>query len=280
MLIHNKYINILGYSGTANECPHDTEIWGINIAGKMENRKVDYCFAFDKLPPEYINEMKALAPIISWQSYADFKYPLADIKREFRINYFVNTICYMVAYAIYVKTEKLGLYGCDTFLGATWQRESKGVEFWLGIAHDRGMNLILPPKSGLLRSMQGRIYRGKREVLLTLAERVILLNILDAKTDIGFYDTEIHLKTLKWILMPKADEQKRYKIYFGYDASGKYQTICGEKFRIDIPMSEDVWNYLRKCMADYEQQFGFEDNMLGLYEMLMTSEWRAGEYSK
>ncbi len=274
---HNKDIIILGYAGTADECPFNTEVWSINQAGgQFPHQKIDYCFAFDKLPPEYIEEMKAIAPVISWQKYADIQYPLKEILKEFRINYFVNTVCYQAAYAIYIGTKRLSLYGCDTMLGGVWQRESKGLEFWLGIAHDRNIELVLPPKSGLLRSMQGRIYgKDGREVLLMLKERVALLNILP---DNAPYNDVIHAATLKWIFNPKEDEKSRYGIHSGYGLDGKYTAVCQEEFRIDIPMSEDIWNYLRKCILDYEKEFGLTDNLLGLYEMLTTSEWHEGEY--
>ncbi len=278
MIKHSKDIIILGYSGTANECPFDTEVWGINQAGRaFPTKKINYCFAFDKLPSKYIDEMKAIAPVISWQPYANIEYPLKEIIRMFKRDYFVNTMCYQIAYAIYIGTKRLSLYGCDTLLGGMWQRESKGVEYWLGRADERGIELVLPPKSGILRSMQGRIYnKDKREVLLTLKERVALLNILP---DNAPYNDAVHTATLKWIFNPKKDEEARYGIHFGYDLIGQYTAVCKEEFRIDIPMSEDVWNYLRKCLLDYEKEFGLTDNILGLYEMLTTSEWHEGEYS-
>lgn len=276
---HNKNIIILGYSGTANECPFDAEVWAINLAGKVfPDKKISYCFAFDKLPPEYVEEMKAIAPIISWQNYADIDYPLKQIVNAFHTQYFVNTACYMIAYAIFVETSRLSLYGCDTFLGATWQRESKGVEYWLSKAEDRGIELILPQKSGLLRPMQGRPYGKKgKEILLTLNERLILLNILPSSAP---YNDMLCASTLRWILCPKADEQQRYNIYFGYDIAGKYNAVCGEEFRIDVPMAEDVWNYLRKCFLDYERDYGLTGSMLSIYETIMTTEWREGEYEK
>lgn len=279
MVKHSKDIIILGYSGTANECPFDAETWGVNQAGKYHpGKKVNYCFAFDKLPSEYITEMKAIAPIISWQDYGDIRYPIKRIIREFRINYFVNTVCYMLAYAIFNEAERIGIYGGDTFLGATWQRESKGIEFWLGIAHGRGIELRLPPKSELLRSMQGRIYgRDGREILLTLSERLQLIKILP---EYAPYDDELYASTLRWIFNPKKDEQDRYNIHFGYDSSGQYTVISGEQFRIDVPMAEEVWQYLRKCMVEYERVYGLSENMLGLYEMLTASEWREGEYKE
>ncbi len=279
MIKHNKNIDILGYSGTANQCPFNTEVWGIDIAGSFfPERKTDYCFAFDELPPEYVKEMRALAPIISFQPYADVKYPLEAIIKKFRTQYFVNSLCYMIAYAIYVEIKRLGLYGCDTILGGVWQRESKGIEFWLGIANARGVELILPPKSGLLRSMQGRLYgKGGREVLLTLKERLALLTILPKSAP---YWDKLYASTLEWILRPKEDERKRYHIYSGYDINGRYTYVCQEEFRVDIPMAEDVWNYLKSCVLKYEKEFGLTEDLLGPYEILTTAEWREGEYGK
>lgn len=279
MTKHSKDIIILGYGGTAAECPFDTETWGLNIAGQFHpDKKIAYCFAFDELPQEYIREMKKIGPVLSWQPYADVEYPLEQIRKFFRIDYFVNSLCFALAYAIYIGTRRLSLYGCDTFLGATWQRESKGVEFWLGIAHDRNIELILPRKSGLLRSMQGRPYdKNGREVLLTLNERLQLINILPQNAP---YHDALYTATLRWILMPKGDEQKRYHILSGYDIAGNYIFVCQEKFRVDIPMAEDVWNYLRKCLLEYEKEFGLTASMLGVYEMLTTAEWREGEYKE
>ena len=276
---HSKDIIILGYSGTANECPFDTETWGINIAGSFfPEKKISYCFAFDELPSEYVKEMKALAPVISFQPYADIKYPLKEIEKAFNTKYFVNTVGFMIAYAIYIGVIRLSLYGCDTIIGAMWQRESKGVEYWLGRAEEHGIELRLPPKSGLLRSMQGRIYDKKgREILLTLSERLALLKILPTH---GHYNDQLSASTLKWILYPKKDETERYNIYYGFDPSGNYTAICKEEFRIDVPMAEEIWDYLRQCIIDYEKEFGLDSSLLSLYEMFTTSEWQEGEYRR
>ncbi len=291
MIKHSKFITILGYSGTANECPFDTETWGINIAGKyykpkatslgvnaFVQPKIDYCMAFDVLPPEYVREMKKIAPVISFQPYGDYPYPIEEIIRTFKTRYFVNSLCYMIAYAIFQGVRHLSLYGCDTLLGGEWQRESKGIEYWLGRAEERGMELSLPRKSGLLRSMQGRIYgREGREVLLTLAERLSLIKILPSNAS---YSDMLYASTLEWIFRLKGDEQDRYHILTGYDRKGNFTAICKEEFRVDIPMSEDVWNYLKHRILEYEKAYGLSSDLLGLYEMLTTSEWREGEYGK
>ena len=170
-------VTILGYDiNSRSLCPFDSEIWGINIVGSlMPGEKIDYCFAFDELPKRYIAKMRAIAPICSWQSYADVLYPLDEIISYFQSEYFCNTPCYMLALAIYLGIKEIKLYGVDAVFGATYEREQRGIEFWLGIAHEKGIKLTIPPHSQLLKPTQGRIYGvDKKEIFLNLQERLTL----------------------------------------------------------------------------------------------------------
>lgn len=274
-----KTVTILGYGNTKRLCPFDSEIWGINVVGRyFPDRKIDYCFAFDELPPEYIAEMKRYAPIISWQQYADKKYPLKEIKREFKSNYFCNTVCYMVPYAIYTGIKEIKLYGIDTEFGAVYEREQRGIEFWLGIAHAKGIKLTIPATSQLLRTTQGRIYgSNKKEILLNLRERLIIMEILLDLQDEG-YSKALFRATLKWIMRPKKDEEERYGISIIRDEKGKYKIETGAPFEIDIPMSKTCFNYLRGSIMNYVKRKGFDDDILPIYEKFVSAEWQEGEY--
>jgi len=107
-------------------------------------------------------------------------YPLKQIMRKFETNYFSDTICYMIAYAVHMWTEKkrgkfqlkeggrhrLELYGVDmaTFdVGGAgeYQLEKGGVEFWIGLARGIGIEVWIAEGSQLLRTITGHPYGYK-----------------------------------------------------------------------------------------------------------------------
>ena len=92
-----KVAESMGYNPpeVEKEVPCET-CKGKGRINQYEGKKVQKLFAFDILPKEYTDEMKKFAPVMSWQEYADEKYPLETILKEFNTRYFTNTISYMI----------------------------------------------------------------------------------------------------------------------------------------------------------------------------------------
>src|SRR3990167_4064989 len=122
---------ILGKSPTGALCPFDAdEVWGVNNVAEhpeFKDKKFHRLFAFDFLPKEYTDGMKKYAPICSFQPYADIPYPLEEVKAAFGTEYFTNTVSYQIALAIYLKVDKLRVYGIDVSFGAHYAQENRGV---------------------------------------------------------------------------------------------------------------------------------------------------------
>ena len=128
-----KELIILGKGDSRKHCPFDDscgDIWGVNNVYRhpeVQGKRIDKLFAFD--PAEYldIEGMKEVAPIVSWQDYADEKYPLEQIIKEFKSAYFCNSICYMLALAIYQGYKKLKIYGVDHAIGSEYSVVRSGL---------------------------------------------------------------------------------------------------------------------------------------------------------
>jgi hypothetical protein len=92
-------------------------------------------------------------------------YPVEKVVAEFQVGFFLNTMAYMLAFAIMQKPEEIHLYGVDMRpdSGYEWHKEEKGcLEFWLGVAIGRGIKINIPPESYLLkRTMVSNWYAFK-----------------------------------------------------------------------------------------------------------------------
>lgn len=172
-----KEVIILGTGLTNIICPFDKEVWGVNSAYAMYIRtgswlRVDKLFFFDDLTKEIptspmsINRLKDIdIPMISTHQYPELNiepYPLDEIIEEFDSTYFSNTICYMIAYAMYKGYEAIDFYGIDHISQDTYMLERAGVEYWLGRAKERGIKIYIPKGSILCRTFDGRLYGTDR----------------------------------------------------------------------------------------------------------------------
>ena len=78
-------------------------------------------------------------------------YPIAFIKSQFG-TYFTSSIAYMIAYAIHMGAEEIGLWGIDMLDEEEYRHQRACCEYLLGIARGRGIAVYLPPESPLLRA--------------------------------------------------------------------------------------------------------------------------------
>lgn len=95
-------------------------------------------------------------PIITSRKHPDYpglvEFPLEDVVNDCPNGYFNSTAAYAVAYAVFLGVEKLSLWGCDfTYPNAHDAEKGRAcVEFWLGIAAERGIKLTVPKSTTLL----------------------------------------------------------------------------------------------------------------------------------
>jgi hypothetical protein len=65
-------------------------------------------------------------------------------------DYFTSTVAYMLALAISEGFSKIHLYGIDLVVGTEYEVQKSCVEFWLGMAHGKGIDLNIPQSCALL----------------------------------------------------------------------------------------------------------------------------------
>lgn len=151
------------------------EVWAINMLGDLF--ACDYIFHMDDIR---IQEIRAKAkpqsniaamvewmktsktPIITSRGHKDYpalvEFPLEDVLNEVKYDYFNSTAAYAVAYAIFLGVKKISCFGMDyTYPNAHDAEKGRAcVEFWLGMAAERGIKIVIPQKSSLMDAMYGQ----------------------------------------------------------------------------------------------------------------------------
>jgi hypothetical protein len=284
-----KYVIILGKAMTGQMCPWDAdEVWGINNVCEQEEytgKKVHKLFAFDQLEPAYTAMMKKHAPIVSWQDYGDIKYPLDEVIKAFDTEFFVNTVCYAIAYAIFTGVKRLGVYGVDQAFGAPYAQENRGVEYWIGRAVQAGIKVEAPEESQLMRTISGVLYgvKDSYNVMLYLHERINLINCLPR---MGRYSDALKAQTAWWVLFPKDDEARAHGVQvqrspdgtmgFGFKnpeqlkAEGTPDVVAGE-YLYDCHMPPEVWKFIKDILVKQEADGTMAFSLLTAYEKLILA---------
>ena len=143
-----KAVTILGRGPSWKECRFNTEeLWGTATCLATEglkDKKYTKVFAFDD--DALVKQCLVIAkerniPFVSQREFATEHYPLIEIAREFRSSYFMPTISYMIAYALYLKYDRLWIYGIDQGPRWDYQAGKSHIMFWLGVAIGRKVNL-------------------------------------------------------------------------------------------------------------------------------------------
>lgn len=103
---------------------------------------------------QYSGRVMTARPHEGYQSHEAF--PLEDVLNEFGGGYFNGTGAAALAYAIYFKPKEISLWGFD-FTYPNAHKNEKGracVEYWLGRAQERGIEIRLPPSTSLMDSYE------------------------------------------------------------------------------------------------------------------------------
>jgi SAM-dependent methyltransferase len=145
------------------------QVWGINSLGDILH--CDVIFHMDDVR---VQELRAAAkpqsniarmvdwlkshpgPIITSRAHPDYpglvEFPLEDVINDLGFAYFNGTAAYAVAYAIHKGARKISLFGCDyTMPNAHHAEQGRAcLEFWLGVASARGIELGFADKTSLM----------------------------------------------------------------------------------------------------------------------------------
>ena len=66
-------------------------------------------------------------------------------------DYFTSTIALLLAFGIRQGYKEIGLYGIDLVVGTEYEVQKACAEFWIGVAHGRGIEVHLPANCALLK---------------------------------------------------------------------------------------------------------------------------------
>lgn len=163
----NQYVYVARQLGGRSK--YCDEVWGINALGDVV--QCDRIFHMDDVR---IQEIRAAArpqsniaamlewmrkhpgPIYTSRPHADYQglvpFPLEAVYNSTGMLYFNSTAAYAIAFAIHIGVERLSLFGMDfTYDNAHDSEKGRGcVEFWLGIAKARGIEITIARTSSLM----------------------------------------------------------------------------------------------------------------------------------
>lgn len=151
------------------------EVWGINALGDI--LKCDRIFHMDDVRVQEIRAEAAprsnIARMLDWMrthpgpiytsrlpqdgSYPGLvEFPLEDVINNLGYGYFNSTAAYAVAYAIHLGASRISCFGIDfTWPDAHRAEQGRGcVEFWLGVAAARGIELGFSEKTTLMDTIE------------------------------------------------------------------------------------------------------------------------------
>lgn len=177
-----KSVIIFGMGPTRNQCLFDTETWGLNtthiVIYNMQGRldKLFFVHAAYDYPTYLDREGLRVNPIFwNWSlidglakmgvdviSLHKIKgvqarlYPLKRIMKKFDTDFFTDTVCYMLAYAIDKGYEEIKMYGIDMADKQEYRFEKGGIEYWIGFARARGIKVWIAPGSNVCRTITGK----------------------------------------------------------------------------------------------------------------------------
>ena len=75
------------------------------------------------------------------------RYPIERVIEDSGIDYFTSTIAFEVGLAI----MEIALFGIDLIVGTEYSVQKACLEFWLGMAHAKGINVRIPDECALLK---------------------------------------------------------------------------------------------------------------------------------
>lgn len=154
------------------------ETWGINALGDvfacdrvfhMDDVRIQQIRSDAKPDSNIAHMLKWLrttkTPVVTSCAHPDYPaleaFPLAEVLTEFPMAYFNSTAAYAVAYALHVGATKVSCFGMDfTYPDAHDAEKGRAcVEFWLGMAAARGVEISLPKTTSLLDAMNPQSLR-------------------------------------------------------------------------------------------------------------------------
>jgi len=173
-----KKVAIVGTAMTHKDAPYDDpswELWGLNDHWNNMPRATRWfevnntsCRVADIRGDASLGKRidwlrKAPIPVYMEEHYDDVpmsvRYPFEEINAWISeldpcgVNYFTNSVSYMIALAIYEGFDVIHLYGVDMAVGSEYEKQRPSCEFWVGVAKGLGIKFFIPDQSDLLKCL-------------------------------------------------------------------------------------------------------------------------------
>ena len=162
----SKRVMILGMYETWKEAPEDFDgdVWAMNTAWRIEGflekfRNISHWWEMHTLETRQEDHVEWLMRECPYPVFMQYKhvniessieYPLDEILSRYR-RYFLCTMAFQLAYAIHAGYDEIHMYGFNMmFTDDLIQKWS--MEYWLGYAEGKGIEVFIPENCDLLNS--------------------------------------------------------------------------------------------------------------------------------
>jgi len=190
--MNRSKVAICGSASTsAHKAPVDDDsfdIWG--LAWRSDLKRCDRAFDMHpidasrkRIPPNYKEFLAAKnIPIFHVDALPEvplsIRYPIEEVIAFFSEtdpgfangNYFVSSIAYMIALAIFEDYKEIHLYGVDLIDDDEYAHQRPNTEYLIGLARGRGIKVYIPQESALLKYTHLYGYEKAREEGLITAK--------------------------------------------------------------------------------------------------------------
>ena len=154
----SREVTLLAMGPSRVECPHDTELWATMYMYQYDYH-IDKLFCTHNWNEYNVAEVKAAQKRLGFKLIASTMHPeldielipIEDILREFGTRYYVDMVGIMLAYAVFLRYDRIKIYGCDCMTNTFYANEKAPTEFWVGVARGRGIEVQIASSSALCK---------------------------------------------------------------------------------------------------------------------------------
>ena len=97
------------------------------------------------------------------------RYPVERVMKA-HPDYFTSTVAFAIALAIDEGFKEIGLWGIDLIVGDEYFYQKPCAEFWIGVAHGKGITVTLPHTTALCKQSHRYGYQSEPDSLVSMSE--------------------------------------------------------------------------------------------------------------
>jgi len=158
-----KSVNIIGKGKTWGEAPKDG--YSIGLTQLILRRPVDLVidmnmYADGRWGQAELDENKKVMELCKKNKIPYIgldNYPLKEVMKKFKTDYFGSTVDYAIAYVLNEGFTDIHLYGVTISMG-DYARLKAGCDFWCGYAKGLGAEVTVHGESSVMKTLDRKIY--------------------------------------------------------------------------------------------------------------------------